>query len=46
MKQTINLEKMGLAPMNEFDMQEIEGGSLIVRFLEGLAVGIAIAAFL
>jgi hypothetical protein len=34
-KQTLDLNKMGLAPMSEFEMMEVEGGNLWTWILGG-----------
>jgi hypothetical protein len=37
---TLELNKMGLAPMSEFEMQEVDGGSLLLKIL-GAALAVA-----
>jgi hypothetical protein len=41
MTQTMDLSKMGLAPMNEFEMQEIDGGfwAELTEFVAGFIAG-------
>jgi hypothetical protein len=41
MTQTMDLSKMGLAPMTEFEMTEIDGGfwKELVEFIAGVVAG-------
>ena len=42
--QKLELNKMGLAPMSEFEMQEVDGGNIFRTIGAALAVAVGVAA--
>lgn len=42
---TLDLQKMGLAPLTEFEMQEIDGGNFWKSLLDG-AIGVVVGVII